>query len=168
MLPPLVLVIIAGAGSVARLLGRIEAVPNVGRVARVAVTVALIGILIVTDALMGRQWAIAKRREARAQLLADAGAVVAREADGPCVAVATRVPIVGWYSGCLTVPFAADLGNARAKVPAGSPAYVVFVTDDPEFAAPELLDAYRRLAVEPPIDLIRQGSRTATIHLVPR
>ncbi len=167
MLPAQVLAIVAGAGAVAEALRRLARGRNLGRTVRVAGTAAIVAGLISADAVVGLHWLSRQVGAARVQWLALAGTAIAADADGRCLAIATRVPIIGWYSRCLAVPFAGDLARTQARMTPGTPTYVVFASSDGDFAQPKTLERYRNLVAPPAIATIREGPRMVEVYRLP-
>jgi len=164
MLGPLALGAIAGGGAVAEGLRRFRRTSVRRRAMGANAALALVAALVVFDAVVGVVWLRGRSDRARVQLDARAGEAIAADARGPCVAVASQIPVTGWYSRCLAVGYGASLTRLRTQLAVGLPAYVVLRTGDDELIGTKKLSRYQRLAVSPPLATIVEETRRATVN----
>lgn len=152
MLFPVLLGIIAGAGSVSASFHWLNDQPGLARQGR-ALDLVLVGGILLAAGVVGflgaRRIVALERGGGQSQWLVETGHAIGADADGPCTVATTVPPIVGWYSACEAVPFtraAADIVD-----PAGSigPIYVMFSDIDERRASAELIDLHRRLVDGP-------------------
>ncbi len=148
LLFPVLLVSMAGALGVARLLEALIQRREPADVRRPAM-LALAALVLVVTGLTVRNVAAPPRAAAdQASWAADAGAWIRDHGTGPCLVVSTVYPILGWYAACA----ADELYDApKPLLPTGAPigsTYIVFTTHDSFRRGQPTIDRYRAIASE--------------------
>jgi hypothetical protein len=141
---PLMLGLVAGAGAIGSGIERIDREARLGRRAPFVARAGLATVLVILVFPAVREVRLdALTREVTLQWWAEAGALIAADADGPCRLITSVPPLVGWYARCETQVLA-DRPSAWLDDHAAAPTYVVFGPADNR-SRPERVSAHQDL-----------------------
>jgi hypothetical protein len=148
VLLPVLLAIIAGAGAVSAGVAWVKARPGLAHrrhTLDTAVLGALVLVLIVVGSVAARRLVAIAGDADEARWLPVVGRAIDVDSEGPCAAVTSVPPIIGWYSGCAAESFSSAGADAIAAGIVDVPTYIVFSPIDERRASARIIARYREL-----------------------
>jgi 4-amino-4-deoxy-L-arabinose transferase-like glycosyltransferase len=148
MVLPVVLAVIAGAGAIRELVGRLRREAPDRRRSRIAdpALVALILVVAAAAVVVGvRRMVVQQRTAELGRWQIEVGVAIRANAGGRCALATTVPPIIGWYSACEAAQFSAVTATRLRTGPRADPTYVVFTEIDAQRSSATDIERYREL-----------------------